>query len=125
MRVSRCHVAIRRFVQSCRTPLWSAEQRTLDVKRPREEQAQAEEARRQGEERFRALIEHGADAIALLGADGAALFLSHSAEKLFGFTPRELVGRSALDLLHPDDAPRLLALLADLAARPGAPLTIE
>src|SRR5256886_14590577 len=102
-----------------------AVQRALDLKRAREEQAQAEEARRQGEERFRALIEHGADAIALLGADGAVLFLSHSAEKLFGFTPSELVGRSAIDLLHPDDPHRLLALPADHAARPGAPLTIE
>src|SRR5216110_982588 len=102
-----------------------AVQRALDLKRAREEQAQAEEARRQGEERFRALIEHGADAIALLDAGGAVLFLSHSAEKLFGFTPSELVGRSALELLHPDDAPRLQALLVDVAGRRGAPLMIE
>src|SRR5256886_9151586 len=105
--------------------LGPAVQRALDLKRAREEQAQAEEARRQGEERFRALIEHGADAIALLGADGVVLFLSHSAEKLFGFTPSELVGRSALELLHPDDAPRLQALLVDVAGRRGAPLMIE
>src|SRR6266487_2167314 len=85
--------------------LGPAVQRALDLKQAREEQAQAEEARRQGEERFRALIEHGADAIALLSADGTVLFLSHSAEKLFGFAPSELVGRSALELLHPDDAP--------------------
>ncbi|HXL08392.1 MAG TPA: PAS domain S-box protein [Gemmatimonadales bacterium] len=105
--------------------LGPAVQRALDLKQAREEQAQAEEARRQGEERFRALIEHGADAIALLSADGTVLFLSHSAEKLFGFAPSELVGRSALELLHPDDAPRLLGLLADMAARPGTPLTLE
>src|SRR6059058_690745 len=53
--------------------LGPAVQRALDLKRAREEQAQAEEARRQGEERFRALIEHGADAIALLGADGSVV----------------------------------------------------
>src|SRR5439155_1202076 len=44
---------------------------------------------------------------------------------LFGFAPSELVGRSALELLHPDDAPRLMGLLADMAARPGTPLTLE
>src|SRR5438270_13386905 len=99
--------------------------RALDLRRARTEQARAEEARRQGEERFRALIEHGADAVALVSADGTVLFLSHSAEKLFGFSPSELVGRSALELLHPEDAPRLLGLLADLAARPGVPLTLE
>src|SRR6266566_3566766 len=94
--------------------LGPAVQRALDLKQAR-----------QGEERFRALIEHGADAIALLSADGTVLFLSHSAEKLFGFAPSERVGRSALELLHPDDAPRLLGLLADMAARPGTPLTLE
>src|SRR3989454_581003 len=36
--------------------------RALDLRRARTEQARAEEARRQGEERFRALIEHRADA---------------------------------------------------------------
>src|SRR5207302_754136 len=33
--------------------------------------------------------------------------------------------RRALELLHPDDGPRLQALLADPAGRRGAPLTIE
>src|SRR4029077_6802130 len=105
--------------------LGPAVQRALELRWAREEQAQAEEARREGEERFRALIEHGPDAIALLSADGAVLFLSHSAEKLFGLTPSDLVGRSALELVSPDDAPRLRALLAGVARQPGTPLTVE
>ncbi len=50
--------------------------RALDLRRARTEQARAEEARRQGEERFRALIEHGADAVALVAPDGTLLFAS-------------------------------------------------
>ncbi|HVH08708.1 MAG TPA: PAS domain S-box protein [Gemmatimonadales bacterium] len=105
--------------------LGPAVQRALDLRRARTEQAQAEEARRQSEERFRALIEHGADALALLSADGAVLFVSQSAERIFGFTPQELVGTSAGQLVHPDDRPRLGATLIDLAARPGVPATLE
>jgi len=66
--------------------------RALDLRRARTEQARAEEARRQGEERFRALIEHGADAVALVAPDQTLLFASHSIERLLGFAPAELVG---------------------------------
>src|SRR5881396_1834975 len=56
--------------------------RAFDLRRAREEQARAEEARRQGEERFRALIEHGGDAVMLLAPDGTVLFASQAAERV-------------------------------------------
>jgi PAS domain S-box-containing protein len=105
--------------------LGPAVRRALDLKRAREEQERSEEARRQSEERFRALIEHGADAIALLDSDGAVLFVSQSAERLLGVTPSALAGRSAFALVHPEDLPRLQAVLADLLGRPGTPATVE
>src|SRR6266849_3646895 len=104
--------------------LGPAVQRALDLKRAREEQERSEEARRQSEERFRALIEHGADAIALLDSGGAVLFVSQSAERLLGVTPSALAGRSAFALAHPEDLPRLQAVLADLLGRPGTPVTV-
>src|SRR5690242_895806 len=96
--------------------------RALDLRRARTDHARAEEARRQGEERFRALIEHGADAVALIGPDGTLLFASHSTERLLGFKPAELVGRSTSDRVHPDDVPRVRAALAEIVTRSGAPL---
>src|SRR5213080_680188 len=92
--------------------------RALDPRRARTEQARAEEARRQGEERFRALIEHGADAVALVAPDGTLLFASHSIERLLGFAPAELV-------VHPDDVPRVHAALRDIVASPGTPAGLE
>src|SRR5438046_9226691 len=59
--------------------------RALDLRRAQAEQARAEEARRLGEERFRALIEHGADVVALVAPDGTLLFASHPIERLLGF----------------------------------------
>src|SRR5881628_3312258 len=99
--------------------------RALDLKRARHEQAQAEQARRQSEERFRALIEHGADAIVLLSPDGAVMFASQSTERLLGSSSRELVGRAYLDHVHPDDVPRVREVLGRLAAGPGAPTSLE
>ncbi len=99
--------------------------RALDLRRARTEQARAEEARRQGEERFRALIEHGADAVALIAPDGTLLFASHSIERLLGFAPVELVGHPGFERVHPDDAPRLHAALRDTLASPGTPASLE
>src|SRR5437879_2516769 len=99
--------------------------RALDLRRARTEQARAEEARRQGEERFRALIEHGADVVALVAPDGTLLFASHSIERLLGFAPAELVGRPAFERVHPDDLPRINAALRDIVASPGTPAGLE
>src|SRR5467141_3843983 len=99
--------------------------RALDLRRARTEQARAEEARRQREERFRALIEHGADAVALVAPDGTLLFASHSIERLLGFAPAELVGHPGFERVHPDDAPRLHAALRDTVASPGTPASLE
>src|SRR5882724_959377 len=99
--------------------------RALDLRRARTEQARAEEARRQGEERFRALIEHGADAVALVAPDGTLLFASHSIERLLGFAPAELVGHPGFERVHPDDLPRVHAALHDIVASPGTPAGLE
>ena len=99
--------------------------RALDLRRAREEQARAEEARRQGEERFRALIEHGADAVTLVAPDGTLLFASHPIERLLGFAPAELVGRNGFERVHPDDLPRVAAALKNIAASPGTPAALE
>ncbi len=105
--------------------LGSAVARALDLKRARDEQARAEQARRQSEERFRALIEHGGDALALVTPDGTVLFASQAAERVIGYSPAELVGRSAFEHVHPDDLPRLQTVVADVLERPGAPRTVE
>src|SRR6266571_2798224 len=99
--------------------------RALDLRRARTEQARAEEARRQGEERFRALIEHGADVVALVAPDGTLLFASHSIERLLGFAPAELVGRPAFERVHPDDLLRINTTLRDIVASPGTPAGLE
>ena len=98
--------------------------RALDLRRARSERVRAEEARRQSEERFRALIEHGADAVALVAPDGTMLFASQSIERLVGFSPAELVGRPGFDRVHPDDLAAVQATLSEITSLPGAPLAM-
>ena len=80
-------------------------------------------ALRASEARFRALIEHAADAITVVDADGTALYASPSYERVYGYPGDRRVGTSAFDRVHPDDAPALVAAFRDLVARPGGTAT--
>lgn len=76
-------------------------------------------------ELYRRLIRYSSDLIAVLEADGTIRFVSPAAEDLIGFDPTELHGRSALELIHPDDRERVRAAFLDLVEDPGASTVIE
>jgi PAS domain S-box-containing protein len=62
--------------------------------------------------------------VAVCDAHGRFTDASPGAFEFFGLHPDELHGRSALDLVHPDDLPATRAALDDLLAAPGATLPI-
>ena len=66
------------------------------------EQKQAEEALRESEERYRGLVELSPEAI-VVHSEGEIVYVNTAGVKLFGASdPEELIGRKALDLVHPD-----------------------
>ncbi|WP_426449499.1 PAS domain S-box protein [Paenibacillus sp. S-38] len=71
------------------------------------ERRRMEERVRESERRYRLLSEHSMDLISLHAADERApyLYASPSSLTLLGYEPQELVGTSAYDYFHPDDAP--------------------
>ncbi len=75
-----------------------------------EKAKRVEEASHRKEEHFRALVENALDLIAILGGDGTVCYASPSHERVLGYRPEELVGKSAFELVHPDD---LAALFED------------
>ena len=77
------------------------------------------------ERRFRALIEHSSDAIALLGRDGTVLYASPSTERVLGLRGDEIVGGSWFDHLHEEDAAASREFFGSIAAQPGRHATFE
>jgi diguanylate cyclase (GGDEF)-like protein/PAS domain S-box-containing protein len=72
------------------------------------------------EARFRALIEHGSDLVAVLDADLIRRYASPSYQTILGYEPNDLVGRPIGMVDHPDDAALHDRFFAELASRPGA-----
>jgi two-component system cell cycle sensor histidine kinase/response regulator CckA len=69
------------------------------------EREEAAAALRESEERFRLIAEHAHDLIALLDHDGRFSYVSPSCGPMLGYSPEELEGTVARDLIHPDDRP--------------------
>jgi PAS domain S-box-containing protein len=66
------------------------------------------------ETRFRALLEHSADLIAVIGSDGVLSYVSPSCAKVLGWQNAELVYKNLYDLLHPDDRDDFVAAITSL-----------
>ena len=80
----------------------------------------AENTQQVREERFRALVENSADAIGVVDADGRFRYVSATSERVTGYRPDELVGRSPLELAPEGERPELGGALAELRASPGS-----
>jgi diguanylate cyclase (GGDEF)-like protein/PAS domain S-box-containing protein len=57
----------------------------------------------ESEARFRALVQHSQDLIAIVDARGRFTYASPSYARILGYDPTELIGCAALELVHPDD----------------------
>ncbi|WP_309122138.1 PAS domain S-box protein [Paenibacillus sp.] len=71
------------------------------------ERKQLEQVNQESERLFRLLAEHSADIIARLSPDHVCLYVSPSCERILGYAPEELIGVSAYEFIHPDDAKSL------------------
>jgi PAS domain S-box-containing protein len=63
------------------------------------ERKQAEEALRESEERYRGVAEAASDVIIAVGEDGLIQLVNSSVEKVFGYTPSEVVGANLTTLM--------------------------
>lgn len=63
--------------------------------------------RQASEQRLRHITDNLLDIVCEIDANGTILYTSQSTIGVLGYTPDELLGRSAYDLVHPDDLPML------------------
>jgi len=85
----------------------------------------AEDALRQSEVHFRALIENATDIITVLNRDGTRQYVSPSVERSTGYRPEELIGKSPFAMVHPDDVSGLRELFITGSRQPDFMVTRE
>jgi len=95
-------------------PAVDRELRELDARRSRK---QAEQAQRTSEARFRAIMEAATDAVIAADGSGNITYVNPAAEKMFGYTGEELVGRRFRELIVERDEKSQ----AGERSRPGVP----
>jgi PAS domain S-box-containing protein len=77
------------------------------------------------EEHFRALIEHSADAVQVLDAQGVISYVSSSVTRMLGYEPEEMIGQVGAVFVHPDDMAGAGEAFGELLAKPGHFIRVE
>jgi PAS domain S-box-containing protein len=85
----------------------------------------AEQALREREERFRALVENSSDFLVLADEEGRITYTTPAAARRFGWDPADIVGQQLFHFIHPDDLPRCRTRFDDALGKPGQPVAAE
>jgi diguanylate cyclase (GGDEF)-like protein/PAS domain S-box-containing protein len=80
---------------------------------------------RYSEAYFQALVERGRDVILVINGDLTTRYITPSVLTLLGWSPEELVGRDATEILHPDDVELALQQLRASREQPGTVLPLR
>jgi len=73
------------------------------------ERKRAEQLLRENEHKFRTLVENTYDYIYEASIDGKFIYLSSKHKDVLGYDPKEFIGRSVFELVHPEDVPAVAA----------------
>jgi len=83
-------------------------QKIIELEQENASHRQAEEVLRKNEEYFRAITHNASDILFAVDERGIITYMSPSAERIIGYSPDELTGRSVFDLFTSDDLPRAI-----------------
>ncbi|MBT4511665.1 MAG: PAS domain S-box protein, partial [Chloroflexi bacterium] len=76
------------------------------------ERKRADEALRESEEKYRLITENVDSLIAMVDCEGKYVYTNTAHQRVTGYEPKELIGKSSSDYVHPEDAKRLAAFSA-------------
>ncbi len=89
------------------------------------ERKHAEEALRKSEAKFRAVVENSHDGIIFADARGIVRYASSGYEAMSGYSGDERIGKSGLELIHPEDVEMVKEKLERALRNPGIAQTSE
>jgi PAS domain-containing protein len=75
------------------------------------ETKKAEEALVESEIKYRNLVENLSDVILTTDMEGNILFVNNIVEKIYGYTPDEVIGTNFTDYVHPEDNRQVMEIL--------------
>lgn len=81
--------------------------------------------RKQVEEHLRLITDNMADTISQMDATRSILYVSPSVKRAFGYEPAEMLGRSVVEQVHPDDVDRLLVTAREAIAAHAPSVLLE
>jgi PAS domain S-box-containing protein len=98
----------------------------LAIIRDPTERKRTEEALKESEARFQALVQNAPDIVMVTDTQGTISYISPSVERVLGYRSEEMVGTSSAEYVHPDDLGRALKELAEATSEPGVhPVAVE
>lgn len=83
--------------------LWDGEPRSQSIYNDITARKQTEEALRESEQKYRAIVEHSRDLIFTLDIAEKFIYVSPSVQEMLGYDPSYLTGKSFRSFVHPDD----------------------
>lgn len=83
------------------------------------------DARSEAEAKYRHYIENSLDIVTVLDKNGIIKYESPSIEKMLGYQPNEMVGKSVFDFLHPDEREYVYNLFKEKITEYNSSSTLE
>ncbi len=97
----------------------------IAVARNISDRVEAEAALRRSEEHFRRLIENASDLISILDENGVVRYESPAVTRMLGYEPGEILGKSVLEFLLPEEVAFTLERLQYVVQHPGETISAE
>lgn len=74
---------------------------------------------------FQSLIENAFDVVEVIDTETTTLYVSPSCASVLGVEPDEMIGKNAMNNVHPDDREKAWQLLEEVAKHPGERAEVE